>query len=133
MKALIDTNVILDVALNRAPFARDSTDVLRWAEADGEAAVSWHSLSNCAYLLKDGARDFLENLLRIVDVAPGAHAEARHALSLPMKDVEDALQAAAAFSWKADYIVTRDPRGYAKSPVPAISPAAFLRLTKRRR
>jgi len=62
LRILLDTNVLLDVALAREPFAVDSADVLRWAEAGGAAAaaVAWHSLTNCASLLKGGGRPFLE-------------------------------------------------------------------------
>ena len=106
MRARVDSDVLLDVALARAPFSSDSAAVLRWAEAGGEAAVAWHSLSNCAYLLKSGGRPFIERLLRLVEVAPVGTTEARRALSLPMPDLEDAFQSAAALAWSADVIVT---------------------------
>ena len=127
MRALIDTNVLLDVALNREPFVKDSAAVLRWAATGGEAAVAWHSLSNCAYLLKSGGRVFLSGLLKLVEVPTTGHMDAQRALSLSMTDLEDALQAAAALAWRADVIVTRDPADFSKSPVHALSPAAFLK------
>jgi hypothetical protein len=41
MKALLDTDLLLDVALHRAEFFADSADVLRWAEANpGQAAAA---------------------------------------------------------------------------------------------
>lgn len=127
MKALLDTDVLLDVALARKPFATDSAAVLRWAEAEGEAAVAWHSLANCAYLLKAGGRPFLGRLLQVVEVAATGTAEARRALGLPMPDLEDAFQAAAALAWEADVIVTRNLADYRHSPVAAVAPAEFLR------
>jgi predicted nucleic acid-binding protein len=126
VKILIDTDVLLDVALARAPHLAASAGVLRWAEAKGTAAVSWHSLPNCAYLLKGGGRAFLQRLLRIVSVAAVGTPDARRALHLPMTDVEDAFQAAAALAWQADFIITRNARHFGRSPVPAITPAAFL-------
>jgi len=126
VRALLDTDVVLDVALARTPYAEASAGVLRWAEAGGEAVVAWHTLSNCAYLLKGGGRAFLERLLRLVDVAPAGHAEALRALSLPMGDLEDAFQAVAALAWRADVIVTRNTRDYRRSTVPAVAPRAFL-------
>ncbi|MCX6937884.1 MAG: PIN domain-containing protein [Verrucomicrobia bacterium] len=126
MRILLDTDVLLDVALAREPHLAASAEVLRWAEAQGTAAVAWHSLPNCAYLLKNGGRPFLERLLRIVEVAPVATSEARRALLLPMTDLEDAFQAASALAWDADFIITRNLRHYANSPVPALTPAAFL-------
>jgi predicted nucleic acid-binding protein len=127
MRILIDTDVVLDVALARQPHLAASADVLRWAETHGTAAVSWHTLPNCAYLLKNSGRSFLEHLLALVHVAQVGTAEARRALHLPFGDLEDAFQAASALAWQADFIVSRNLRHFAKSPVPALSPAAFLR------
>src|SRR5262249_39216747 len=95
-------------------------------EHDGDAAVAWHSLPNCAYLLKDSGRKFLNRLLQIVEVAPVRTADARKALTLPIADVEDAFQAAAALAWSADVIITRNTADYRRSPIPAVKPAAFL-------
>ncbi len=125
MRILLDADALLDVALARDPFAVDSADVLRWAETGGAAAVAWHSLTNCAYLLKGGGRPFLERLLRLVEVAPVATADARHALDLPLSDLQDAFQAAAALAWQADVIVTRNVSDYRRSPVRAISLRLF--------
>ncbi len=127
MRVLLDTDILLDVALAREPHAAPSAAVLRWAESGGEAAVAWHTLANCAYLLKAGGRPFLNRLLRLVEVAPVGTADARRALELPMSDVEDAFQAAAALAWGADAIVTRNVTDYRHSPVRALSPSAFLK------
>ena len=130
MRVLVDSDVLLDVALARTPFASDSAAVLRWAEAGGDAAVAWHSLSNCAYLLKGGGRPFIERLLRLVEVAPVGTADARCALRLPMPDLEDAFQAAAALAWNADVVVTRNLGDYRHSPVAAVAPAEFLQRVR---
>lgn len=126
-KCLIDTDVLLDVALRRKRFFSKSADVLRWVENGGKGAIAWHSISNCAYLLKNDGREFLGSLLSIVEVAPVSSKEARRALELPMKDLEDALQAAAALSWGAEYIVTRNLADYRQSPVQAVNPTNFLK------
>jgi hypothetical protein len=127
VKILIDCDVLLDVALAREPHVEASAAVLRWAETGGQAAVAWHSLSNCSYLLKDSGRAFLTPLLQLVSVAPVGTEEARRALTLPMKDVEDAFQAASALAWGADFIITRNLADFRHSPVPALSPSAFLK------
>jgi hypothetical protein len=127
---LIDTDVLLDVGLAREPYAAASAAVLRWAELDRTAAVAWHSLPNCAYVLKGAARTYLVYLLEIVTVAPVSLTDARRALSLPMADIEDAFQAAAALAWRADCIVTRNVQDYQRSPVPALSPTTFLQQLK---
>ena len=126
MRVLLDTDVLLDVALAREPHVSASAEVLRWAEREGEAAVAWHSLTNCANLLKGSGREFLQQLLQIVTVATVGTEDARRALSLPMKDVEDAFQVSAALAWGADFIITRNLEDYRYSPVAALPPSAFL-------
>ena len=128
MKVLVDTDVLLDVALNRKPFADSSAAVLRWAETGGQAAIAWHSISNCAYLLENDGREFLKNLLTIVSVTETGKKDAVLAIGLPMPDLEDAMQVVSAKSWGADVIVTRNMADFKKSPVKAINPIEFLEL-----
>jgi PIN domain len=126
MKVLLDSDILLDVALAREPHVKASAEVLRWAESGGDSAVAWHSLTNCAYLLKASGRDFLGSLLEIVTVAAVGDADARRAIGLPMHDIEDAFQSASALAWGADFIITRNLTDYRNSPVPALTPTAFL-------
>ena len=130
MKILIDTDVLLDVALARSPHVKDSAAVLKWAEAGNQAVIAWHSISNCAYLLKHDGRPFLQCLLGFVEVVETDTISARRALDLPMNDLEDAMQSAAALSGSAKYIITRNLPDYKNSPVPALSPKQFLRAIK---
>jgi len=128
MKLLLDTDVLLDVALGREKFLEDSARVLAWAEGQpGQVAVAWHSLSNLAYLVRPDARGFLRDLLRFAEVAPTGTNSAIQAIGFPMADFEAALQAAAALAFGARYIVTRNLPHYKKSPVPAITPGQILR------
>ena len=126
MRILLDTDVLLDVALKRDEFLAASQGVLRWAEGEpGQAAVAWHTLSNIAYLTVS-PREVLRQLLEFIEVAPTGTEKARLAIGLPMGDLEDALQATAALAFDATFIVTRNVRDYQKSPVPALSPSSFL-------
>src|SRR5262245_5390278 len=126
MRALVDTDILLDIALNREPFVREAAEVIRWAQSQpGQVGVAWHSLSNVAYLVKP-ARGFIHDLLHFIEVAPAGTREAKQALAFPMRDLEDALQAASAAAFDAMFIVTRNSKDYKKSPIPAITPAKFL-------
>jgi predicted nucleic acid-binding protein len=126
MKVLIDTDVLIDVALEREEFFDDSNRVLEWIESGaGQGAVAWHSLSNLAYMMTD-ARGFIRDLLQFVDIAPSGVGEGLAALDLPMKDLEDAMQASAARSYGAAWLITRNIGDYKKSPIPAVSPSEFL-------
>lgn len=126
MRILLDTNLILDLALHREPFAQDSARVIDWAQTyPGHAAVAWHTLSNFDYLTKGKSREFLSELLAFVDVAAADVALVRQALAMPIKDFEDAFQVAAALTFQANYIVTRNVRDFKKSAVPAMTPTQF--------
>lgn len=127
MRVLLDTDILLDVALRRDKFFAHSAAVLGWAESEpGQAAVAWHSLSNISYLLRPDARPFIRDLLEFVEVPATGTDAAKHAVGFQMKDFEDALQAAAALACGASYIVTRNTAHYRRSPVPAILPAQFI-------
>ena len=126
MRILIDTDILLDFALGREPFASASRTVIAWAEANpGHAAVAWHTLSNIAYLAPSAARAFLRGLLTFVEIPTTGTADAVKALQLPMRDLEDALQASAALSFHADFVVSRNAKDYRASPVPAITAEEF--------
>jgi predicted nucleic acid-binding protein len=126
MKILIDTNILLDVALERTEFYADSVKVLDWAELNPkQAAVAWHSISNIAYLLKQDARAFLADLLLFIEVAAGNTSSVRQALAMPTKDLEDALQVSAAIEFGADMIVTRDVKHFKQLPIKTMTPSAF--------
>ena len=127
VRALIDSEVLLDVALNREPFFADAAGVIRWAQDEpGKLGVAWHSLSNIAYLVKPDARAFINHLLQFIEVAATGTREAKQALGFPMADLEDAMQTAAALAFDAMFIVSRNAKDYKNSPIPAITPSRFL-------
>lgn len=137
MKILVDTNIFLDVLLEREGLADESQAVLDWCENHpGDAWIAWHTLANLYYIGakttgKDEALRFVDEILAVFDICSGDSLAARTARSLPMADFEDALQAAAAQSAGVGLIVTRNQKDYRRSPVPAATPKAFLRRTRK--
>jgi predicted nucleic acid-binding protein len=133
MKVLVDTDVLLDVALSRRDFFDASARVLNWAEAEpGQAAIAWHSLSNLAYLVRPDVRPFIRELLQFVEVATVGTETARLAVEMPLVDLEDALQVASAVAFGASFLITRNLAHYRRSPIPAVSPTQFLEQTPKR-
>ena len=131
MRLLIDINVLLDVAVHR-PEAHASGRVLALCGRQHEGWLAWHSIATLACLIERQrsnvvGRDFIGSLLAWADVAQTGRADAMAALNLPMDDFEDALQVAAAMACGAQFIITRNERDFRRSPVPALSPNAFLR------
>lgn len=133
MIVLVDTGILIDVALGRRPHdaaAGELLDALERRQAAG--FVTWHSVANFHYLVVSKHRPaatkaFLLDLLRFVQVAPTSTDSVRYAASLPMRDFEDALQVAAAVACGASRIATRNVRDYTRSPVRATTPSALLK------
>ncbi|MGF1484784.1 MAG: PIN domain-containing protein [Opitutales bacterium] len=132
MRALLDTNILLDVLMERRPWFIESGAVVDWCSANpGGGWIAWHSLSTLYYLGRRHVGQSLvmqqiETLTNKVDICPVDSRSAQLALALPMKDFEDAMQAAAAQSARLDAVVTRNVSDYKGSVVPAMAPANFL-------
>ena len=126
---LLDTDVLIDVALEREPhFGFSQTLLTRLRQGDGEAFVAWHTVSNLYYNVRRQrdaatARAFTASLLSFAQVAPTGTDDLRYALGLPMSDFEDAMQVAAARACEAQFIVTRNAGDFARSPIPNLTPA----------
>ena len=58
MNLLIDTNVILDVLLNREPFSREAYEVLRLAQReDIQEFVSASAITDIYYIINRNLKD----------------------------------------------------------------------------
>ena len=129
MRLFIDTDVLLDVLLAREPHLSASSVLLDWASAHpGKAAVSWHGLANVHYLCEGGAEDFIHDLLHFCEVPATGTSDMLLALDMDFKDLEDALQTAAALKFNAQLIVTRNVRDYRKAGIAVKTPADVLSL-----
>lgn len=132
MIVLLDTDVLIDLALDRAPFAEAAAGLIDFLEKrPGAAFVAWHSLSNFFYMVapargKHQTRDFLLDLARFVQVAPTTTESLLFAGRLDLKDFEDAMQVAAAVACQANVIATRNLQDYRRSPVRAAEPQTVL-------
>ena len=132
--ALLDSNVILDVLQRREPFSDDAAALMAAAEQGRfRGLVAAHSVTTlfsllCKHCGADKARVTTLELLSVLDVAAVDGHMLAQALALPCRDLEDAVQMAAAREAGADYVVTRDRAGYAAGPLPALSPAELLAL-----
>ena len=129
---LLDTDVLIDIALDRRPHSDSASELLDRIEHGMEAAyIAWHSVSNLYYVVAPtrggvSARDFIAELTGFVAVAASDTEGSRYAAELPMTDFEDVMQAAAARDCGARHIVTRNVRDYERSPIPAVAPGEAL-------
>lgn len=133
-RLLFDTNIVLDVLLERKPHFEASAAV--WAAVESgnaEGMIAAHAVTTIHYLLRRERGNakttrIVSIVLRAFKVATVDGAVVEDALRLPFSDFEDAVTAAAAKLAGCDYIVTRDPRGFRGSPVRALAPEALLPL-----
>ncbi|MDR1570954.1 MAG: PIN domain-containing protein [Clostridiales Family XIII bacterium] len=131
---MVDTNVVLDDILNRAPNADIARRISRLV-TDG--IVNGHITANCLtdifYIVSkyrnDGtARKVIRNLLLAFSVVGVDDGDCRAAIDLPVRGFEDALVVIRAEKADLSYIVTNDKgfQGIADSSVSVISPSDFL-------
>ena len=132
MRVLFDTNIILDVLLDRQPWAAEGRRL--WTAArDGqfEAFVTASSLTDLFYLSRrhsgrERAWDVVRSCLDDLYVIGVSIIELRSALNRPGIDFEDNLQIACAESAVLDFIITRDHAGLVSGTIPVLTTAEFL-------
>ncbi|MGO9232033.1 MAG: PIN domain-containing protein [Bryobacteraceae bacterium] len=133
-RILFDTNVVLDVLLDRQPHVEASAAA--WASVEtgnSEGVVAAHAVTTIHYLVAQQmggikARRIVSAILRVFDVAAVDGKVVQEALQLPCSDFEDAVTAASARAAGCEYIVTRDPKGFRGSPLRCLTPEAAIPL-----
>jgi predicted nucleic acid-binding protein len=134
MKLLLDINVLLDLVLERNPWAGSAARLLTRVErGEVEGHVPGHTLTTIHYVVsrakdRHAAAAAVTDLLRFLEVVPIEKVDFSQALVLPMDDFEGAVQAAAALKIGADYIVTRDEKGFGGLSIPSVNSGEILSL-----
>jgi predicted nucleic acid-binding protein len=134
IKALFDTNVVLDALAAREPFRAAAEKMFMLAaEEKFQGFVTANSTTDIYYLVKKSAskaaaREALRNLLQVFAVVAISGKDCENALESSIDDYEDALVAVCASKIDADYIITRD-EGFLQTrpPVPVVMPTWFLK------
>jgi predicted nucleic acid-binding protein len=134
MKVLIDTNVALDILLSRQPHYLSAVRIYGMAESNTiECYISASAITDIfflakSYLGKKPTKEALKALLRVFRPATVTDNDIFYALTLDWDDFEDSVQFAVAYSFSADYIVTRNVKDYSSSSIPALTPEQFMQL-----
>ena len=134
MKIMCDTNIIIDVLLEREPFVEDSCKVLSLCEDHLiHGFVSASSVTDVYYLVRkythstDLAYKAVGKLLEIVKVGSVTNNDVLTAFQQKAKDFEDCLVATCAKSIRCDCIVTRNKKDFEEFGIPVLTPAELLR------
>lgn len=132
MKVLIDTNVIVDVALEREPFYAESDRILTFVEEGQiQGYVSASTFSDLYYIIRrdkgrDWTLDFLRQLATFCQVATVDNSVISIALTCNFKVFEDAIQYSTAVINLIDAIVTRNPRDFPVNTPRIVTPNQLI-------
>ena len=138
MKVFYDSNIVLDVLLNRTEFISDSLASLKYSENKiVKGFISVVSITDIFYLvnrnLKDTALSIekIKVLLSIVRVAKADKKIVYNAIESGWKDFEDAVQYFVAKKLRASCIITRNKKDFLHSDIPVYTPTEFLSIIKK--
>jgi predicted nucleic acid-binding protein len=132
MRVLLDTNILLDVLLDHAPFVSDSSAI--WAACDEGQLVGFIPASTLTDIFsiarratdRATARVAVGLCLAAFDICPVDRTTIEQATALPGNDFEDNVQLACAMIAGLDVVVTRNDRNFTDSSIPILTPAALL-------
>jgi predicted nucleic acid-binding protein len=139
IKILIDTNIILDIALKREPYFTDSVNVLK--KIDNKTVygfVTATTITDIYYIAKKDKGhslviEFITNLIQFVDLIGIDKDIIIESLTSGISDFEDAIQSVASVYNDIDYIITRNTRDFRNSKVKAITPTEFVNQAKKKK
>ncbi|PZO58053.1 MAG: DNA-binding protein [Phormidesmis priestleyi] len=132
MKVLIDTNIVLDLLLEREPFVESAIalfEQIEYGKLIGYIAAT--TITNIFYIIRktegrEVALAVTGRLLTGLQFCAVDRQTVETALRLNLKDFEDSVQLACATLAQLDGIVTRDRKDFAGSPLPIYSPTELL-------
>jgi predicted nucleic acid-binding protein len=134
VKVLFDTNVILDLLLDRAPFSAVAAQLCARVErGDLEGCLCATTVTTVRYLAAkvvgaSSARQHLRQLLALLEVAPVNRLVLEAALSAPFADFEDAVVHEAARHAGAQGLVTRNVGDFKRATLPVYSPMELMNV-----
>ena len=134
MNVLFDTNVILDVLLDRDPFAPPALQLFAKVERGELHGLICATTVTTIFYLTSKALDatqavgHIQTLLNLFTIAAVNRTVLTPALESGFADFEDAVIDAAAHYADADAIVTRNSKDFERAARPIYTPDELLRL-----
>jgi predicted nucleic acid-binding protein len=132
VKILIDTNIVLDLLLEREPFVEKAIALFEQIECGNLAGyIAATTITNIFYIIRktegrEVALAAINRLLIGLQFCAVDRQTVETALSIDLKDFEDSIQLACTTLNQLDAIVTRDRKDFIGSPLPVYSPAEIL-------
>ena len=142
MRAILDTNVVVDVLQRREPWFQDGAVIFR-AIANKQVTgcltakhiADLHFFSRKQFKGEENvdarARQVVGKILSLFELIDTLGIDCQNALGINNGDYEDAILIESAARAGVEYIVTRNPAHYKTSSVQVYSPAEFVRFISR--
>ena len=136
MHVLIDTNVVLDVLLDRPLFVDDAAAILSIPESIVYKYISSSAITDIYYVAykelrnKQKVKDIIKRLLSLIHIADVSEENILFALESDWNDFEDSVQNAVAESHNFDAIITRNSTEFKNSNLNIFSPKDFLQFIR---
>lgn len=133
MRIMCDTNIIIDVLMQREPFYEDSYKLLSLCEQRKVTGlISAAAVTDIFYMVRkythstEMSYQAIGRILDCVRVCDVTNADVLKAYQIHAKDFEDCLMVVCAMEAKCKYIVTRNKKDYDGMCITAVTPAEFL-------
>ena len=131
-RIFVDTNVLMDVLLEREGFYYDALKI--WSNAEEghvEAYIAAISLNNVHYILckhksETTAMIAVKILLQIFKIVPVDFEILRLAADFHNRDFEDDIQLQCAIRARCSQLFTRNPNHYGNSVIAIVPPSSFM-------
>lgn len=134
MKILLDTNIVLDVLMDRMPFADAATEL--FSKVENGTIIGYlcgTTITTVFYLTAKAvgaprAQQEIKKLLSLFEVAPVNRPVLESALVADFSDFEDAVIHEAACHVGAEAIVTRNQKDFKKSRISVYSSEEITKI-----
>ena len=135
MKLFLDTDVLVDVAIDRQPFSKSAAALLDYLQqthdSEVSAFVSWSSFlefsQHAAPIVGNSkTAEFCTELCKFVRIAPTRSQHLSAALAFNLPEFRATLQVAAAVSCSADVLVSSHAHQFQGVRIPVKSPAVMI-------
>ena len=128
MRILFDTNVVLDVLLDREPFSTEAASLFSKFEIGVLSGYICATTITTNYYLarkavgSESAKEKTQELMKLFEIAAVNRAVLEAAIASDFGDFEDAVVHEAAVQKGAHAIVTRDLKGFKNSKIDVFAP-----------
>jgi predicted nucleic acid-binding protein len=134
MKVLIDTNIALDILLQRQPWYPNAALIFSFTQQNYiESYISASAITDIFYVAqkdlgKSGARAAMKRLLQVFYPATVTDSHIYQALEMEWDDFEDSVQFIVGEGLSVDYIISRNTQDFSAGTIPAITPEQLIQL-----